>query len=222
MKKQFLIIGLGRFGASVARTLTAAGHSVVGIDQSEERIQRVAEEIADVIKCDATDAGILESMGIGDYEAAIVCIGEKYIQNSILVTLILREKGAKKIIAKAGTKTQGRVLSKVGADEIVFPEKDMGERVARSLISSNIIDFLEVSPEVSIIEIPTPAMLLGKSLSELNLRHKYGVTIISIKTGDSKILAPPGIDYRFCKDDILILVGANKLLKKLKFIDEIL
>lgn len=222
MKKQFLIIGLGRFGASVARTLTAAGHSVVGIDQSEERIQRVAEEIADVIKCDATDAGILESMGIGDYEAAIVCIGEKYIQNSILVTLILREKGAKKIIAKAGTKTQGRVLSKVGADEIVFPEKDMGERVARSLISSNIIDFLEVSPEVSIIEIPTPAMLLGKSLSELNLRHKYGVTIISIKTGDSKILAPPGIDYRFCKDDILILVGTNKLLKKLKFIDEIL
>ncbi len=222
MKKQFLIIGLGRFGASVARTLTHAGHSVVGIDQSEDRIQRVSEEIADVIKCDATDADILESMGVADFEAAIVCIGEKYIQNSILVTLILKEKGAKKIIAKAGTKTQGRVLSKVGADVIVFPEKDMGERVARSLISSNVIDFLEVSHEVSIIEIPTPDMLVGKSLKELNLRHKYGVTIISLKTGDDKILAPPDIDYKFNKDDVLILIGKNKLLKKLRFTEEIL
>ena len=96
MKKQFLVIGLGRFGASVARTLTEEGHSVVGIDNSEDRIQRVSEEIADVIKCDATDAGILESMGVSDYEAAIVCIGEKYIQNSILVTLILKEKGQRK------------------------------------------------------------------------------------------------------------------------------
>ncbi len=222
MKKQFLIIGLGRFGASVARTLTHAGHSVVGIDQSEDRIQRVSEEIADVIKCDATDADILESMGVVDFEAAIVCIGEKYIQNSILVTLILKEKGAKKIIAKAGTKTQGRVLSKVGADDIVFPEKDMGERVAVNLISSNVIDFLEVSPEVSIIEIPAPDMLVGKSLKELNLRHKYKVTIISIKTGDNKILAPPDIDYKFCKDDVLILIGKNKLLKKLRFTEETL
>ena len=222
MKKQFLIIGLGRFGASVARTLTHAGHSVMGIDQSEDRIQRVSEEIADVVKCDATDADILESMGVADFEAAIVCIGEKYIQNSILVTLILKEKGAKKIIAKAGTKTQGRVLSKVGADDIVFPEKDMGERVAINLISSNVIDFLEVSPEVSIIEIPAPDMLVGKSLKDLNLRHKYGVTIISIKTGDNKILAPPEIDYKFCNDDVLILIGKNKLLKKIKFNEETL
>ena len=103
MKKQFLVIGLGRFGASVARTLTEENHSVVGIDTSEDRIQRVSEEIADVIKCDATDADLLDTMGVADYEAVIVCIGEKYIQNSILVTLILKEKGARKIIAKAGT-----------------------------------------------------------------------------------------------------------------------
>ena len=96
MKKQFLVIGLGRFGASVATTLTEENHSVVGIDTSEDRIQRVSEEIADVIKCDATDADLLDTMGVADYEAVIVCIGEKYIQNSILVTLILKEKGAKK------------------------------------------------------------------------------------------------------------------------------
>lgn len=220
MKKQFLVIGLGRFGVSVASTLTEAGHSVVGIDQSEDRIQRVSEEIADVIKCDATDADILESMGISDYEAVIVCIGEKYIQNSILVTLLLKEKGAKKIIAKAGTRTQGRVLSKVGADHIVYPEKDMGERVARSLTSSNIIDFLRVSSDVSIIEIPTPEMLVGKNLIELNLRNKYGVTIISIKDKDNKIISPPDVNYKFKKDDILTLIGEDKLLKKLRFTED--
>lgn len=220
MKKQFLVIGLGRFGASVAVTLTEAGHSVVGIDQSEDRIQRISEVIADVIKCDATDADILESMGISDYEAVIVCIGEKYIQNSILVTLLLKEKGAKKIIAKAGTKTQGRVLSKVGADIIVYPEKDMGERVARNLVSSHIIDFLRVSPDVSIIEIPVPEMLVGKNLIELNLRHRYGVTIISIKNSKNKIMSPPDINYKFQKDDVMTLIGEDKLLKKLRFTED--
>jgi len=220
MKKQFLVIGLGRFGVSVAGTLTEAGHSVVGIDQSEDRIQRISEEITDVIKCDATDADILESIGISDYEAVIVCIGEKYIQNSILVTLLLKEKGAKKIIAKAGTKTQGRVLSKVGADIIVYPEKDMGERVARNLVSSNIIDFLRVSPDVSIIEIPVPETIVGKNLIELNLRHKYGVTIISIKNSKNKIMSPPDINYKFQKDDVLTLIGEDKLLKKLRFTED--
>lgn len=220
MKKQFLVIGLGRFGASVAGTLTEAGHSVVGIDQSEDRIQRISEEIADVIKCDATDADILESMGISDYEAVIVCIGEKYIQNSILVTLLLKEKGAKKIIAKAGSKTQGRVLSKVGADIIVYPEKDMGERVARSLVSPNVIDFLRVSLDVSIIEIPVPETIVGKNLIELNLRHRYGVTIISIKNSKNKIMSPPDINYKFQKDDVMTLIGEDKLLRKLRFTED--
>jgi trk system potassium uptake protein len=220
MKKQFLVIGLGRFGASVARTLTEENHSVVGIDTSEDRIQRVSEEIADVIKCDATDADLLDTIGVSDYEAVIVCIGEKYIQNSILVTLILKEKGAKKIVAKAGTKTQGRVLSKVGADIIVYPEKDMGERVARSLISANIIDFLAVSRDVSIIEIPVPDFMIGKNLMELNLRHKYGVTIISIKNEKGEIIAPPDVDYRFAREDIMILIGDNKQLRKLKLTEE--
>ncbi len=220
MKKQFLVIGLGRFGASVARTLTEENHSVVGIDTSEDRIQRVSEEIADVIKCDATDADLLDTIGVSDYEAVIVCIGEKYIQNSILVTLILKEKGAKKIVAKAGTKTQGRVLSKVGADIIVYPEKDMGERVARNLISANIIDFLAVSRDVSIIEIPVPDFMIGKNLMELNLRHKYGVTIISIKNEKGEIIAPPDVNYRFAREDIMILIGDNKQLRKLKLTEE--
>ncbi len=220
MKKQFLVIGLGRFGASVARTLTQNGHSVVGIDISEERIQRVSDEIADVMKCDATDSDILGSIGIQDFEACIVCIGEKYIQNSILVTLMLKENGAKKIIAKVGTKTQGKVLYKVGADQVVYPEKDMGERVARSLTSSNIIDFLEVSSEISIIEMKVPPLMLGKDLIELNLRHKYGVTIISVQSNSQNILSPPPVDYKFQKGDIITLIGNNKALKKLRFTED--
>jgi len=219
MKKQFLIIGLGRFGASVSRTLAKAGHTVIGIDQSEDRIQRVAAEINDAIKCDATDAEILESLGIRDFEAIIVAIGEKYIQNSILVTLILKEKGAKKIIAKAGTQTQGRVLSKVGADTIVYPEKDMGERVAKNLISSNVLDFLEVGSEISIIEVIAPHIMIGNNLTELNLRHKHGITIISIKNNKNEIKSPPDITYRFQPDDIVTLIGENRQLKKLGFIE---
>lgn len=219
MKKQFLIIGLGRFGASISRTLAKAGHNVVGIDQSEERIQRVAEEINDAIKCNATDAEILDSLGIRDFDAVIVAIGEKYIQNSILVTLILKEKGCKKIIAKAGTQTQGRVLSKVGADVIVYPEKDMGERVAKSLISSNVLDFLEIGPEVSIIEVKTPKMMIGQNLIELNLRHKYGITIIAIKNNREEVKSPPDINYRFQPDDVVTLIGENKQMRKLGFIE---
>ena len=219
MKKQFLIIGLGRFGASVARTLSKAGHTVIGLDQSEDRIQRVASEINDAIKCDATDAEIIESLAVRDFEAVIVAIGEKYIQNSILVTLILKEKGARKIIAKAGTQTQGRVLSKVGADIIVYPEKDMGERVAKNLISSNVLDFLEVGSEMSIIEVMAPAIMIGHNLQELNLRHKYGITIISIKNNKNEIKSPPDITYRFQPDDIVTLIGENRQLKKLGFIE---
>ena len=219
MKKQFLIIGLGRFGASIARTLSKAGHSVIGVDQSEDRIQRVAAEINDAIKCNATDAEILESLSIRDFDATIVAIGEKYIQNSILVTLILKEKGSKKIIAKAGTQTQGRVLSKVGADIIVYPEKDMGERVAKNLISTNVLDFLEIGPEISIIEIITPKLMVGQNLIELNLRHKYGITIIAIKDNKNEIKIPPDINYRFQPDDVVTLIGENRQLKKLGFIE---
>lgn len=219
MKKQFLIIGLGRFGASIARTLSRAGHNVIGIDQSEDRIQRVAAEINDALKCNATDAEILESLSIRDFDATIVAIGEKYIQNSILVTLILKEKGSKKIIAKAGTQTQGRVLSKVGADVIVYPEKDMGERVAKNLISTNVLDFLEIGPEISIIEIITPKLMVGQNLIELNLRHKYGITIIAVKNNKNEIKSPPDINYRFQPDDVVTLIGENRQLKKLGFIE---
>ena len=219
MKKSFLIIGLGRFGISLARTLTKEGHSVLGIDNDEVVIQKFSFEIDNVMKLDATDSEVLDSLGIADFEAVIISIGEKYIQNSILATLLAKEKGAKKIIAKAGTKVQGKVLSKVGADLVVFPEKDMGERVGKILSSHNIIDFIELSSDITILELKTPALMAGKDLIELNLRKKYGVTIISIKNSDGVLKTPPDVKYKFKQDDILTLIGENKLLKKLHLME---
>ena len=219
MKKSFLIIGLGRFGISLARTLTKEGHSVLGIDNNDTVIQKFSFEIDNVMKLDATDSEVLDSLGIADFEAVIIGIGEKYIQNSILATLLVKEKGAKKIIAKAGTKVQGKVLSKVGADLVVFPEKDMGQRVGRILSSQNIIDFIELGSDITILELKTPELMAGKDLIELNLRRKYGVTIISVKDSEGVVKTPPDINYKFKQGDILTLIGENKLLKKLHLME---
>jgi len=219
MKKSFLIIGLGRFGISLARTLTKEGHSVLGVDNDETVIQKFSFEIDNVMKLDATDSEVLDGLGISDFEAVVISIGEKYIQNSILATLLAKEKGAKKIIAKAGTKVQGKVLSKVGADLVVFPEKDMGERVGKILSSHNIIDFIELSSDITILELKTPELMAGKDLIELNLREKYGVTIISIKNSEGVVKTPPDVRYKFKEEDTLTLIGENKILKKLHLIE---
>ena len=219
MKKSFLIIGLGRFGISLARTLTKEGHSVLGIDSDDIVIQKFSFEIDNVMKLDATDSDVLDSLGVADFEAVIIGIGEKYIQNSILATLLVKEKGAKKIIAKAGTRVQGKVLSKVGADMVVFPEKDMGQRVGRILSSRNIIDFIELSSDITILELKTPELMLGKDLIELNFRKKYGVTIISVKDAEGLVKTPPDVNYKFKSEDVLTLIGENKLLKKLHMME---
>ena len=219
MKKSFLIIGLGRFGISLARTLTKEGHSVLGVDNDETVIQKFSFEIDNVMKLDATDSEVLDGLGISDFEAVVISIGEKYIQNSILATLLAKEKGAKKIIAKAGTKVQGKVLSKVGADLVVFPEKDMGERVGKILSSHNIIDFIELSSDITILELKTPDLMAGKDLIELNLREKYGVTIISVKNSEGVVKTPPDVRYKFQQEDTLTLIGENKILKKLHLIE---
>jgi trk system potassium uptake protein TrkA len=219
MKKSFLVIGLGRFGINLARTLTKEGHSVLGIDNSESVIQKFSFEIDNVMKLDATDSDVLDNLGIPEFDAVIVCIGEKYIQNSILTTLLVKEKGAKKIIAKAGTKIQGKVLSKVGADMVVFPEKDMGERIGKILSSNNIIDYLELNSNISIIEMKTPELMIGKNLIDLNLRKKCGITVISIKDEQGNVKIPPDINYRFKSTDVLTLIGDNKQIKRMHFIE---
>lgn len=203
--KQFVVIGLGRFGFSLAKTLYELGHDVLGIDIDEEIVQNVAESITHAVKADATDENALKALGARNFDVAVVGIGND-IQSSILVTLILKEMGIKYVVAKANNELHGRVLKKIGADRIVFPERDMGIRVAHNLTLSNILDYIELSPEYSIIEISALPAWFDKSLRQLNMRTKYGLNVIAIKRNGNIIISPNG-DDTILKGDILAVVG---------------
>ncbi|GLI18215.1 potassium transporter Trk [Tepidanaerobacter syntrophicus] len=203
--KQFVVIGLGRFGFSLAKTLYELGHDVLGIDNDEEIVQSVAESITHAVKADATDENALKALGVRNFDVAVVSIGND-IQSSILVTLILKEMGIKYVVAKANSELHGRVLKKIGADRIVFPERDMGIRVAHNLTLSNILDYIELSPEYSIIEISALPAWHDKSLRQLNMRTKYGLNVIAIKRNGNIIISPNGDDM-ILRGDILAVVG---------------
>ncbi len=190
--KQFAVIGLGRFGSSVAKTLSLLGYEVLAIDSSEHEVQSIVNDVTHAVQVDALDEDALKALGIRNFDVVIVAIGED-VQANILVTVILKEMGVKKIIAKAKNNMHGKVLEKIGADLVVYPEKDMGIRVAYHLVSPNILDFIELSPEYSIIEIAAPSEFLGKSLGQLNLRAQYGMSVIAIKKKNS-IIADPGAE----------------------------
>ncbi|GAQ24486.1 potassium channel family protein [Tepidanaerobacter syntrophicus] len=203
--KQFVVIGLGRFGFSLAKTLYELGHDVLGIDNDEEIVQSVAESITHAVKADATDENALKALGVRNFDVAVVSIGND-IQSSILVTLILKEMGIKYVVAKANSELHGRVLKKIGADRIVFPERDMGIRVAHNLTLSNILEYIELSPEYSIIEISALPAWYDKSLRQLNMRTKYGLNVIAIKRNGNIIISPNGDDM-ILRGDILAVVG---------------
>ncbi|MDO9576124.1 MAG: TrkA family potassium uptake protein [bacterium] len=225
--KQFGVIGLGRFGITVARALAKKGFQVIAVDSDEEKV-RIASEFATVaVQLDATDTTSLQKVGLKDVDAAIVAVGED-ISASILVTMICKDFGIPMVISKATDPLQGKILAKIGADRVVFPERDMGEKLAESLASPGIFDYISVSKDYSIVELSAPTTFCGKTIGEINLRAKYGVTLIAIK---HKI---PGIDERceptFTEDiiiaptskdeiatgDTLVLLGKIKDVEKLK------
>ncbi len=212
--KQFAVIGIGRFGASVATTLYEMGHDVLAIDNDEERVESIIDRVTHAVVADSTSETALKSLGITNFDVVIVSIG-KDIQASILTTLILKEMKVKYVVAKARTALHGKVLQKTGADRIVFPERDMGVRVAHSLVASNILDFIELSPDFSIVEIIAPEDMWGKSLRELDLRAKYGVTVLAIRSADRKINISPGAGDRLAAGDMLVVVGNNECIHKL-------
>ena len=219
--KQFAVIGLGRFGITVARTLTEKGFQVIAIDSDEEKV-RVASEFATVaVQLDATDATSLQKVGLKDIDTAIVAVGED-ISASILVTMICKDIGIPMVISKATDPLQGKILAKIGADRVVFPERDMGEKLAESLASPGIFDYISVSKDYSIVEISAPTAFCGKTLGEINLRAKYGVTVIAIKhkipgidksgepTFSEKIIIAPTSKDEIIKGDTLVVLGEVK------------
>jgi trk system potassium uptake protein TrkA len=212
MKKQFVVIGIGRFGSSVARTLSQMGFEVLAIDQREAQIQEISSIVTQAVQADSTDEEVLKALGVRNFDVVIVAIGED-IQASILTTLILKEIGVKSVVVKAVNELHGKVLKKIGADKVVFPERDMGTRVAHHLISSNILDHIELSEEYSIVEIKVSLNMVGKSLMQLDIRTKYGCNVIAIKQGSSLVI-PPSAEDPLNENQILVIVGKNENLQR--------
>ncbi|WP_290429005.1 potassium channel family protein [Paenibacillus andongensis] len=211
VRKQFAIIGMGRFGSSVAKTLSQLGFEVLAIDHREETVQDVSAFVTHAVQADSTDEEALRALGIRNFDVVVVAIGED-IQASILTTLILKEMGIPTIIVKAVNDLHGKVLKKIGADKVVYPERDMGQRVAHHLISSNIIDYIELSADYSIVEIKVSKQMIGKSLKQLDIRAKYGCNVIAIKQNEQLII-PPSAEDPLRMDDILVIVGKNSDLQ---------
>lgn len=213
-EKTFAIIGMGRFGSSVAKNLYEMGYDVMAIDASEEKIQEHIQHVTYAVQADCTDEQALKELGIRNFDVVVVAIGED-IQASILATLIVKELGVNFIVVKAQNERHGKVLYKIGADRVVFPERDMGIRVANNLVSPGILDFIELAEDYSVAEIAASAGMVGKNLVALNLRAKFGVNVMAIKSGENINIAPNAEDL-IQAGDILVVIGHNSDIKRLE------
>lgn len=207
MKQEFVVIGLGRFGGSIVKELIEQGADVMAIDIESERVDEFAPIATQAVVADTTDEAVLKSLGIRNFDHVIVAIGDN-IQSSILTTLMLKELGVKRITVKAQNDYHEKVLSKIGADNVVHPERDMGIRIANNILSNNVLDYLELSDEHSIMELIVNSKLAGNSLIDLDIRAKYGINIVAIKRGKSIIVSPQA-DEKLQLNDIMIIIGAD-------------
>ncbi|WP_129595998.1 potassium channel family protein [Anaerophilus nitritogenes] len=212
--KQFVVIGCGRFGASVAKTLYGLGYDVLAIDRNEDVVQGIADSVTHAVQVDATEEGAIKALGIRNFDVAVITIGSN-IQSSIMATLLVKELGVKYVVTKAQSELHAKVLYKIGADRIVFPERDMGVRVAHNLVSSNILDYIELAPDYSIVEISSLEEWEGKNLQQLDMRAKYGVNVMAIKHGGQINISPSAVDI-VRKDDVLVVIGHNDDIQKIE------
>lgn len=208
MKKEFAVIGLGRFGGSTCQTLVELGVDVLAIDIKEERVNEYAMIATHAVIGNSTDENVLKNLGIKNFDHVLVAIGDN-IQASILTTLILKELGVNHVTVKATNEYHEKVLRKIGADYIVHPERDMGKRLAHNLVSNNVLDYLELSEEHSIVEIACTGKLVGNTIIDLDIRAKYGVNIVAIKRDNNLIVSPQASEI-IDAGDILIIIGADK------------
>jgi trk system potassium uptake protein len=205
IKQQYAVIGLGRFGTSVAQKLFNAGQEVMGIDINEEKVEDAELIVTHGVMADSTDEDALKSLGIRNFDCVIVAIGND-MQSSILTAMLLKELGVKKVIAKALSKHHGKVLEKIGVDWIIYPERDMGERVAHQLLSPNVLNYIELPKDYNIEEIKLPEIMVEKSLREINLRSKYNVSALAI-VSNGDIIISPSPDQVINKGDIVVAIG---------------
>ena len=210
MMKSYIVIGLGRFGSQAAKRLYELGCEVLAIDHNSELVQPIANQVTQAVVADARDKEVLRALGAKDFQCAIVAIGDN-LADSVLATMNLKELGVPYIVCKASDETHRQVLMKLGADRVVIPEQEHADRLAKNLSSPNVLDYIELSEEYGIIEIPAPKAWVGKSLKELNVRAKLGVNIIAVKKG-SHINVSPAADYRIEAEDVMVVLGDTAAL----------
>ena len=208
--KSYIVIGLGRFGSQAAKRLYELGCEVLAIDHNSELVQPIANQVTQAVVADARDKEVLRALGAKDFQCAIVAIGDN-LADSVLATMNLKELGVPYIVCKASDETHRQVLLKLGADRVVIPEQEQADRLAKNLSSPNVLDYIELSEEYGIIEIPAPKAWVGKSLKELNVRAKLGVNIIAVEKG-RKINVSPAADYRIEAEDVMVVLGDTAAL----------
>ncbi|MEW8973974.1 MAG: TrkA family potassium uptake protein [Tissierellaceae bacterium] len=212
--KSFAVIGCGRFGSSLAKTLFELENEVLAIDKNPNTIQEISEYVSQAVEADATQELALKELNIDRFDVVIISIGSD-MEASIVATLIAKELGAKNIISQAQSELHGRLLKKIGADKVIFPEMDMGIRVAHNLTSSNILDYIQLSPDFSVLEIAVLESWHQKSLAELRIRNKYGINVIAVKRG-AEIIASPSPDFVLNNYDIIVIIGSSEDVKKIE------
>lgn len=213
VKKQFAVLGLGRFGKSVAITLAAGGCDVLAVDGNEDIVNELSDIVTFAVKADVTDSDTLKSLGISNFDGAIIGMGED-LQASVMATIIVKELGVPYVLTKAQNDLHAKILKKVGADMVVFPEKETGIRIANNLMLDNFFDAVELSTTYSMMELETLAEWVGKTLKELNLRAKFKINVMGIKRND-EVDINPDADEKLKADDVLIIVGENVVLNRL-------
>ena len=204
----FIVIGLGRFGASVAETLVRQGHDVLGIDKDPERVQHVSLVLPHVIQLDATDIDALREIGIESFDTGIAAIGSDF-ESNLLATVLLLESGVKRVIAKARTRTQRKILQQLGAHEVILPEHQAGAHLGRRLAFDHFVDYLEISAGIGVVELIAPSQLWGHSLVECGLRRRLGLTVVAVHR-NNEVIVNPGADFRIESGDVLAVVGEIK------------
>ncbi len=207
----FVVIGLGRFGSALARQLCQLGAEVLAIDVGADLVQQVSADVTHAVVADARDKEVLRVLGVREMDCAVIAIGED-LAASVLTVMNLKELGVPYVVCKAHDETHRRVLEKLGVDRVVIPEQEHAQRLGRSLFSHNVLDYIELSPDYGILEVPAPKTWVGKTLKELNVRAKLGVNIIAVESG-KKTNVSPSADYRICSGDVMVVLGDNMALE---------
>lgn len=211
-KRQVLVIGLGRFGSSIAKTLCEDGVQVMAIDRHMDLVEEMRDQLTQVVQADSMDRDSMEALGVGEFDTAFVTIGAD-IKASCVTTMLLKELGVGHVVVKASDEFHGRMLEKLGADKVLYPERDMGRRIAHNLVSGNLLEYIELSPDFSMAEILAKPEWAGKTLLELHLRDRLGINVVAVRSGDKTNPLPTSGTVLQEGDIMLVVAGEETLLK---------